>query len=188
MYLSLRINKDKFNINVQNSYTDTEPIVFEGELYNDNYEPINTPEVTLTLTTPDGEKKEYHFNQTNNGYHLNIGSMPEGHYTYTATTTYNNKQLATSGAFVVEATMLEDINLVADHSLLNTLAAKTGGKLLQPTDINNLPTLLKQRNDIKNIMYTEERYSEILNMPAIFIIIILLIGTEWIARKFYGEL
>lgn len=188
MYLSLRINKDKFNINVQNSYSDTEPIIFEGELYNDNFEPINTPEVTLTLTTPDGEKKEYHFNQTNNGYHLNIGSMPEGHYTYTATTTYNHKQMATSGAFVVETTMLEDINLVANHTLLNTLSAKTDGQLLYPDDIENLPTLLKQRNDIKTIMYSEERYSEILNMPAIFIIIILLLGAEWIARKFYGEL
>jgi len=188
MYLSLRINKDKFGIKVQNSYSDTEPIIFEGELYNDNFEPINTPEVTLTLTTPDGEKKEYHFNQTNNGYHLNIGSMPEGHYTYTATTTYNHKQMATSGAFVVETTMLEDINLVANHTLLNTLSAKTDGQLLYPDDIENLPTLLKQRNDIKTIMYSEERYSEILNMPAIFIIIILLLGAEWIARKFYGEL
>ena len=188
MYLSLRINKDKFNINVQNSYGDTEPIVFEGELYNDNFEPINTPEVTLTLTTPDNEKKEYHFNQTNNGYHLNIGSMPEGHYSYTATTTYNHKQFATSGAFVVEATMLEDINLVADHTLLNTISAKTGGQLLLPNDIDKLPLMLKQRDDIKNIMYTEERYSEILNMPAVFIIIILLLAIEWIARKFYGEL
>jgi hypothetical protein len=89
---------------------------------------------------------------------------------------------------VVETTMLEDINLVANHTLLNTLSAKTDGQLLYPDDIENLPTLLKQRNDIKTIMYSEERYSEILNMPAIFIIIILLLGAEWIARKFYGEL
>ena len=188
MYLSLRINKNKFRINTQNSYHDTEPIVFEGELYNDNFEPINTPEVVLTLDTPDGEKKEYRFNQTNNGYHLNIGSMPEGQYTYTATTTYNNKQLTASGAFVVEANMLEDINLVANHTLLNTLSAKTGGQLLYPADIDNLPTLLKQRDDIKTIIYTEERYSEILNTPAVFILIVLLLGTEWILRKFYGEL
>ena len=188
MYLSLRINKDKLRITTQNTYHDTEPIIFEGELYNDNFEPINTPEVKLTLASPDGIQKEYLFNQTNNNYHLNIGSMAAGKYTYTATTTYNNKTLETSGTFVVEATMLEDINLVADHSLLNTIAFKTGGQLLYPHQITQLPELLKQRDDIKTIMYTEERYSEVLNMPIAFILIILLLSIEWMLRKYYGEL
>lgn len=187
MYLSLRVNKNKLRINTQNTYHDTEPIIFEGELYNDNFESINTPEMKLTLVSPNGEKKEYLFNQTNNNYHLNIGSMPAGKYTYKASTTYNNKNLEASGSFVVEATMLEDINLVADHTLLNTMAAKTNGKLLYPHEIEQLPTMLKQRNDIKTIMYNEERYSEILNMPFAFILIILLLGTEWVLRKYYGE-
>ena len=187
MYLSLRVNKNKLRINTQNTYHDTEPIIFEGELYNDNFESINTPEMKLTLVSPNGEKKEYLFNQTNNNYHLNIGSMPAGKYTYKASTTYNNKNLEASGSFVVEATMLEDINLVADHTLLNTMAAKTNGKLLYPHEIEQLSTMLKQRNDIKTIMYNEERYSEILNMPFAFILIILLLGTEWVLRKYYGE-
>ena len=114
--------------------------------------------------------------------------MPAGKYTYRATTNYNNKNIEASGTFVVEATMLEDINLVADHTLLNTLSAKTNGQLIYPQQINQLPQLLKQRNDIKTIMYTEEQYSEILNMPLAFIIIVLLLGIEWVLRKYYGEL
>lgn len=188
MYLSLRVNKDKLRISTQNTYHDTEPVIFEGELYNDNFEPINTPEVKLTLASPNGEQREYLFNQTNNSYHLNIGSMPAGKYTYRASTKYNNKNLEATGTFVVEATMLEDINLVADHTLLNTLSAKTNGQLIYPQQINQLPQLLKQRNDIKTIMYTEEQYSEILNMPLAFIIIVLLLGIEWVLRKYYGEL
>ena len=114
--------------------------------------------------------------------------MPEGKYSYIASTKYNNKNLVATGAFVVEASMLEDINPVANHTLLNTLSAKTGGILLQPSETNKLPEIIKQRNDIKTIMYTDERYSEILNMPAVFILIIILLATEWILRKFYGEL
>ena len=188
MYLSLRVNKDQLRITTQNSYRDNEPIIFEGELYNENFEPINTPDITLKLSTPEGNTKEYQFNQTNNNYHLNIGSMAAGKYTYTATTTYNNKDLSAAGAFVVEESKLEDINLVADHTMLNTMATKTNGKLIYPKDIAQITEIIRDNNEVKSVIYEEEKYSEVLNMPLILVLIIMLLGTEWVARKYCGEI
>ena len=84
--------------------------------------------------------------------------------------------------------MLEDINLVADHTLLNTLSQKTGGELLSARNISDLPEMLKKRTDIKTVMYEQLKYSEMLNMPWLFVLIILLLGSEWVIRKYNGEI
>lgn len=188
MYLSLKISKDRFRVVANNSYIEAEPVTFEAEFYNESYELTNTPDVLMSITDSAGNEKQYHFNRVGATYHLNIGSLSAGRYTYKATTAYGNKSYKAEGNFVVEPIMLEDINLVADHTLLNTLSQKTGGELLSARNISDLPEMIKKRTDIKTVMYEQLKYSEILNMPWLFVLIILLLGSEWIIRKYNGEI
>lgn len=85
----------------------------------------------------------------------------------------------------MEETNVEQVNLVADHTLLNTLAQTTGGEMIAPSDIAKLPTLLDARDDMKSIVYSHTRYSELLNLPLLFILIILLLTAEWATRKYF---
>jgi hypothetical protein len=188
MYLSLKISKDRFRVVANNSYIEAEPVTFEAEFYNESYELTNTPDVLMSITDSAGNEKQYHFNRVGATYHLNIGSLSAGRYTYKATTAYGNKSYKAEGNFVVEPIMLEDINLVADHTLLNTLSQKTGGELLSARNISDLPEMIKKRTDIKTVMYEQLKYSEILNMPWLFVLIILLLGSEWVIRKYNGEI
>ncbi|MBP5536623.1 MAG: hypothetical protein J6X62_07530 [Bacteroidales bacterium] len=181
VYTSLRINKDHFRVNAKGIYRENEPVVIEAELYNDNYEPVNIPDVALQV----GDLK-YQFNRSGNGYMLNLGTLSPGTYRYSASTTFNGKHLAASGTFVVEDLMLEELTLKADHATMNTLAVQSGGVMLSPADIGQLPSLLAQRDDIKTVMYSNTRYAELLRLPLVFVLLLLLLGGEWVLRKYNG--
>ena len=191
VYTSLRINKDRFHVTSKGVYTSGEPVQFEAELYNDSYEPVNVPDVALeirgaaTEANADG-KLRFLFNKSGNGYELNAGIMPPGTYHYTASTTFNGKRLASGGTFVVEDQMLEELDLRADHSTLRTLAKQSGAEMVAARDIEQLASLIENRDDIRTVIYSRTHYSELLNLPLIFVLIVLLLGAEWVLRKYHG--
>lgn len=191
VYTSLQSNKDRLHVDYERIYQESQPVVLGAEFYNDNFEPINTPDVKMELAEKGGDSKSstasrsYDFNRSGTGYTLNLGVLEAGEYSFTASTTWNNKKYTTSGNFVVEETNVEQVNLVADHTLLNTLAQTTGGEMIAPSDIAKLPTLLDARDDMKSIVYSHTRYSELLNLPLLFILIILLLTAEWATRKYF---
>ena len=177
---------------LRNLYSETEEVTFEAQLYNDNYEMVNTPDVTIEVGTVD----EWHsgkavkslvMNRNATGYTLNMGTLPPGSYRYRATTKLSGQSFSAEGSFLVEDLQLEALNLVADHSLLNTLSSTTGGTMLYPDQMEQLPDLLKQRDDIKTVIYSETRYTNMLNIPLLFVLIVILLAAEWIIRKWNYE-
>ncbi|MBR1850022.1 MAG: hypothetical protein IJ789_01465 [Bacteroidales bacterium] len=184
-FTALQARRDQFNIDVRPLYRTDEDVVVEAELYNDLYEPINTPDVTLTLR---GEREgEYAMNRTATGYQLNLGPLPEGRYSYEGVTTYDGRRLSAHGLFAVEHLSLEELSLTADHSLLTTIASQSGGQMLPLAEVASLPTLLKERSDLKPIVYTQRRHTELVGLPWLLVALVLLMGTEWVARKRNGE-
>ena len=188
VYTSMKVDKERFHIETKPIYRAGEPIGIEASLYNDNYELTNTPDVEIALQGDGQPSQSFAFNKTANAYSITLGSLPSGRYRYTATTTYRGEKLKATGNFMVEELQLEDLNLVADHALLNTLAASTGGEILMPQEMERLPEMLRQRDDIKTVIYSRTRYTELLNLPWILILIILMLGAEWAVRKYNGEL
>ena len=59
--------------------------------------------------------------------------------------------------------------------------------MLYPDQLDQLPQLLAERDDLKSIVYTHTRYTELLNLPLLFILIVLLLAAEWAIRKLKGE-
>ena len=184
VYASMQHGKDRFRVVAERIYRDNEPVTLQAELYDDNYELVNTPQVQLTLATPQGNKT-YDFNPSGSSYSLSLGSLTPGQYSYTASTTFNGTPYTASGIFVVEQLNLEQLNLTADHSLLNTIARTTGAVMLQPDQCSSLPQLLQQRDDLKSVVYSHTRYTELLNLPLIFILLVLLLAAEWALRKYF---
>lgn len=185
---SLQVNKKKFHVTAGPVYSESVNVEIGAELYNDNFEPVNSADAMLTLNSPDGTQNEYPFSRSGTGYRLNLGTLPAGTYQYSAKASLNGTNHSASGFFVVEAFNNEDLSLKANHSLLNTLSATTGGVMLHPDELPQFAELLKQRDNIKSVIYTQTRYSDLLNTPLLLIIILVLISAEWIARKYNGEL
>ncbi|HLP19362.1 MAG TPA: hypothetical protein VK174_03640, partial [Chitinophagales bacterium] len=89
-YLAVKNDKRPFRVNLaKNIFQDNEAVTFDAQLYNANYELINSPDVEMKIT---GEDKtyDYKFSKTENAYNLNAGFLPVGNYSYTATTRLGN--------------------------------------------------------------------------------------------------
>ena len=186
VYTSLQTNKDHLHVTTRHIYRTGENILVEAQLYDDNFEPVNTPDVDLELrsdTLPAPQR--YLFNRSAAGYTLPLAQLPPGRYSYSANTTLAGKKYTTTGYFIVEDINLEQSNHVANHALLNTLAQTTGAQMLYPDQLDQLPQLLASRDDLKTTVYSHTRYTELLNLPLIFILIVLLLAAEWALRKLF---
>jgi hypothetical protein len=132
-------NKKRLNVYpVQNEYTSSDQVRFEAEAYNEALEPIYGQNITLKITGADGAVKSFDFANGENQSGVNIGSLPGGRYTYTATTRINGSLQQDKGEFVVEELQLEALHAVADHNLLYQLGANTGSRLYYPAQLQQL--------------------------------------------------
>lgn len=198
VYTSLQASRDRFRVTVPHILLDNEPVTLQGELYNDNFEPINTPEASVTITCrPEREDKAadaqaakaststYAFNRSGTGYTLLLGTLAPGRYHYAATTTFNGHKYDAVGDFIVQEASLEQATLVADHGLLNTLSQTTGAQMLYPAQADELPKLLAQRDDLKTLIQSQTRYTSLLDLLPVFLLILLLLTAEWLLRKYF---
>ena len=176
--------RERFIVETDRHYSDNDNIIVHAQLYNDAYEPFNSPDATFTLLG-DSVKGDFNFTREGDGYTLSLGRLPEGLYRYTAQTQYDGTTLTAEGSFAVEALHLEQANLMADHALLRSISAITGGQMFYPDQMDALRDSLSA---IKPVIYTHTRFSEMLYLPWVLILIVLLLGAEWVLRKYHGEI
>ncbi len=185
-YLSVKVDKSFFRIITKNNFLENEPIEMEGEVYNDSYELINTPEVSIVFTNADNKKFDYTFSKTSNAYRLNSGMLPVGEYKYDAKVKVGEKVYTQHGEFSVSALQVELTNTTADHQLLFSLAQKHNGEMVNVNDMEKLSEKLNAREDIKTVSYSEKKLTDVISLKWIFFIILALISAEWFMRKRNG--
>ncbi len=187
-YLAVKEDKRKYRVSaLKNIFNENEEIYFDAELYNESYEPINTPEAFLTVINSKGEEFKFTFDKTNKAYNLRAGLFPPGNYRYTSTTNLQGEQLSVDGKFSVRSIQLELYNLTANHTVLKSLAEQNGGNMLYINDLDNLYNNIKENNSVKPVLYQTKKNKLILNLQWILAILILLLIIEWFLRRFYGS-
>jgi hypothetical protein len=186
-YLSQQTEKGKFRVFWNNYYAENDPVEFSARLFNDSDEPITGPEVRIKITSEAGKEFDYSFSINNESYHLQIGSLPSGLYSFRAETDPGTGVLTKTGNFVVTSLILEDVNSVADHRLLDAIAAETGGESYFPDEIDEMIETIINRDDIKPVVYSKKRYTDLVDFYPLLILLILMMGVEWFLRKFSGS-
>jgi len=185
-YLSVKADKSFFRIFCKNNFTENENIEFNAEVYNDNYELIYTPEVSVTINDSQNRNYSFVFNNSGSAYSLSAGKLPVDHYSYSASARSGEKIYTDRGEFTVTPLTIESVNTVANHNLLYNLAVNSGGQMFYPDQINMLYDTIIRSDHIKTIIYSSKSYSEILNFPAILVLIIIFLTAEWFMRKRAG--
>jgi hypothetical protein len=187
-YLSSRDDKRKFRVyTAKNSFDENENVVFNGELYNDAYELVNTPEVNIALKNRDGKSFSYLFSRSGNAYMLDAGILPAGEYRFEARTKLGNKDHQAVGQFVVRQQQAELQQTTANHQLLFALADQNGGQMIYPGQLNRLPNLIEANENVKTVVYEDRKYEDPINYKIVFFLILALISGEWFLRKRNGE-
>jgi hypothetical protein len=186
-FLSVKADKRPFRVNLpKNIFQDNEAIVFDAQLYNANYELVNTPEVKMNIKGEDGKEYEYKFNKTEKTYELNAGFLPVGSYSYTATTNLNNTLLSASGKFSVSPLQLEEMRTQADYKVLYQLASQHNGNMYGLKDMENIAKDIKAKNQLKPVLYDTFQTESAINLKWIFFLLLSLISVEWGVRKYLG--
>lgn len=185
-FLAIKDDKSKFRIIHNNIFLENEEIVINAELYNDSYELINDPEVKITLTNNENKKFNFVFNKTSKAYLLNAGFLTPGFYEYNATTILGEKKYTQSGKFQVLPLVLEANSLTANAQLLQNLAHKFGGKMVFPTNLDDVLTSIKENENISAILYEEHDVKEWIYLKWIFFLLLILLTLEWFVRKRNG--
>ena len=184
--LSVKENKTHFRLISKNNVNENEQVVFDGEVYNDNYELINTPDVNMIITNPDGKNFSYTFSKTDKAYNLNAGYMSAGDYKYKASVKVSDKVYSSSGQFTISLLQAEQGESVADHILLNNLSIKNGGAMFYPNQLTELKEQLLKRDDMKTVSYSHYKLRDLVDVKAIFFILLALLSLEWFLRKRAG--
>ncbi len=185
-YLSVKEKRTPFRIQYKNNFSENEPLQFDGELYNDAGEMVNSPDVKMTIT--DSEKKSYRFafSKTGNAYTLNAGNLPVGKYKFRAETKLGDKLFSENGEFSISALQLESGETIANHQLLYALSNKTGGEMVYPAQLNELAKMIEAREEIKPVTYTQKKLKDLINLKWVFALLMFFLSAEWFLRKRSG--
>ncbi len=185
-FLAVKDDKNKFKIILEKTFWENEEIVINAELYNDSYELVNTPDVTISFADSSSGKYNFMFNKTSKAYTLNAKILPPGNYHYTASTKLGDKLYVKKGEFQILPLIIEANNTIADIQLLQNLAHKFGGTLFLPNKLDDLADAINNNKNIASIIYEEQEVKEWIHIKWIFLVLIILLSIEWYLRKRNG--
>lgn len=207
LYVSTSAERSRLKVAVPDVVRSNERLVLNATLFDDNNLPTNVPDVKLTLTgysvrqdhadvpVTDGsmsrqsvhsEQVEYLFNRYLSGYRLDLGFLDEGRYVYRANATLAGRNYVAEGVFVVSGSDVEGSNLTADHTLLQTMARQSGGRVASPHELDSLADWLLASDDIKTVIHSHTVNHSMFNLWWIVLLLMVLFGTEWAVRKYNG--
>jgi len=186
-YLCTGEDRRKFRFfTIQNEFTDSSPVIFEGQVYNDLFEKIYGNKIDLKLTDERGKVSTYNYTLSPGGERYRVGGLKEGAYRFTASTEINTKKEIVAGQFLVKAQNIESLNVVADFSLLKKLSQASGGKFY-PLKAWDQLILDYKKTEPKDLIHSEESFSPLIHVKWFFFFLLAFIGSEWFLRKYKGS-
>lgn len=188
IFAYLTVKREGIGLSVQfdKRFTKNDRITVNANFYNASLTPITTPKIIMTLVDDKGKKFVNQFNVTNNGYSLDLGSLPPGNYQWTASTEYQNKKYVKKGAFLVEDQSLERSVNAANHGILKQLAKQSNGKYYPFSAYEQALNDIEKRSDITTIEHATTQFWSLVDSWFLLLLIALCFFTEWFLKRYYG--
>ena len=186
-YLSVKADKSFFRVFTKKIINENEAIDFTAEVYNQSYELVTEPDVTLILKDNTNKTYNYTFNKKQTMYSLSTGQFPAGEYTYEAKVKYGDKLYTKSSIVIIKEIVSEKINTVANHQLLYQMSKQSGGKLFYKNQLEQLQKDILASDSIKSITYSHKQLTDLVNLKWLFFVILALLSIEWFLRKYNGK-
>ena len=173
---------------VESLLDEGDAVVFGGQVYNENLQPISDVSVSLDITHPTGEVFPYVLRSLGNGqYRADIGSFPHGTYYYEANATREARSLGTDqGSFTVGALSVEFRNPYADTRLMQQVAQRSGGIGISTERIEDIPSILASFPTYTPATQTVESQTRLWRYLPMLFVMLLLMSMEWFFRKRFG--
>lgn len=186
-YLSVKADKSFFRVFTKKIINENEAIDFTAEVYNQSYELVTEPDVTLILKDNKNKTYNYTFNKKQTMYGLSAGQFPAGEYSYEAKVKYGDKLYTKTGIIIIKEIVSEKINTVANHQLLFQISKQSGGKLFYENQLEQLQKEILASDSIKSITYSHKQLTDLVNLKWLFFVILAFLSIEWFLRKYNGK-
>ncbi len=182
-YLIVQRNNEPLRITLPKRYLSTKDVVINAAFYNESFEQIISPAISLKLSREGKDKLNYEFAKIGNSYVLSIGKLTPGKYSFEASTKHNGKSYNKTGVFVVEDISLEALSSNANHNVLNQIAKNSNGGFYTLNQLDKLISDIEKRKDIVNITYEESNFDDLVDWKWLCGLLILMLGGEWFIRR-----
>jgi hypothetical protein len=171
------------------SFSQGEPVQFVGQVYDASARPVDEAQVRVSAKHG-GTVLETDLRPIGNGrYGGTLEGCGQGEYTFTGLATLNGTALGEDkGRFSIGDLNLEFQDTRMNAELLRQLADRSGGRYLEPKQINDLDGVLASQSSFAPTVQHQQREIELWNWRTALIILIGLLGMEWLIRKRSGML
>ena len=181
-FLSVKEDKRPFRLRHEKLIYENEPLLIEADLYDANYELVNSAEVSLLIKDEDENEYNFSFNKTAISYTLELNELKVGNYSYEAKVILNGTELLNKGKFSVLPLELENISSQANPQILYNLSQKYGGKSYDKSQFSQLKNELSTIES-QSLSYKEESKSDFINLKWLFTLLFVFLSLEWFIRK-----
>ena len=186
-YLLTGTHNDRFNIQYNNIYNETDKVEWQAEVYNANFELISDADVNLQLKDEQNHIYEYALLPQEEQYSVNLGHLSPGIYVFEAKAITKDTILYKKGKFVVDTWDVESNKKKANVELLSNLASKSNGQTYYPSQLEELIDTLNNRPDFKERASYIQNLIHLIDTKALVFVLLLLLSLEWVLRKREGH-
>ena len=178
----IRVASDKLR------YRDGETIRFDGQIYDENYRPVEQADVSVTVRSEQegADVLRLDLSSTAQGrgrYAGRLQFLPAGAYSFEAVAAVNGRPMgADRGAFVVGEAGAEFERTRMNRDLLVQLADMSGGRFYLPSETERMASDV----DLDEITVQETRAFTLWDHPAVLILLVGLLTAEWLVRRYTG--
>ena len=183
-HLLIREDKSKFRLLYDKEINENEEIIFEAQVYNDNYELENKEDVSLILTNSNKKEFKFIFDKIDDKYLLDLGNLASEKYSVYAKVEKRNYEKY--GQLTIRPVQIEALSTVADHQLLYNLSNITGGKSFSLSEFNSISNHINKTQNKSSLTTIEDRLKQFIDFEMILLILLILISSEWFVRKYNG--
>lgn len=171
----------------QKFYATGEPVGFIASVQDESFAAVNDAEVTVVFTSTTGQRSVVLAHQGTGRYASAVGSLPPGEYSFVGTATRSGIQLATRrGRFTVGDLQVEDVTLVRNTPLLQSLAHRTGAIAVSGDQLDELREVLLRDPRLRDVVQTKDREYPVYHLPWLVVLGIGCFAAEWTLRKRRG--
>lgn len=185
-YLVVKKNTDPLRVHLPKRFTTNDDVFIQAEFYNAALEAITTPDIQFELKNEQNKVIPYEFAKNAKDYKLALGKMAPGKYTWKASTSFDGKKYTKEGVFVVEDISLEALSTSSDFNVLKTISDQSNGAFFTLSQTDKLLNAIESRKDIVTVSYEETDYSDLIDWKWIALLVVLLLGSEWFLRRYFG--
>jgi uncharacterized membrane protein len=163
-----------------------EAVKLSAEVLDPAYVEVNDSHVVAHITSPSGKTSDMPLDWTvtrDGDYRASFTPEESGIYAIKVVAEKNDKELSNASMNVrVSAGDVEYFDAAMRAPLLKRIAEETGGRFFTPANAASLPEAISYSG--RGVTVVEER--ELWDMPALFLMLVGLVGAEWGYRRVKG--